>query len=50
MSSKSGAIDGLHRHRLNSWAHLADEFIKGNQFQMPLDTGMNEMKHKQRAL
>ncbi len=46
MSAESGDIDEFHRHRLNSWAHLVDEFINSNQFQLPLDTGMNETKHK----
>lgn len=45
MSLKSGDIDGVRQQCLNYWAHLVDEVINSN-FLLPLDTGMNGMKHK----
>lgn len=48
MSSKSGHIDGFHRHSLNSCAYLVE--FNGNQFLLPIDMDINEMKHKERTL
>lgn len=38
MSLKSVDINGFQPGFMNSWAHLGDESINGNQFLLALDT------------